>query len=148
MILYEEDIYPLFLDKITDYKLPKLSVQNRDATLLRLLQHAFGKFNRISKVDLSNRDDLLLEFYGDLSYEEIDILTEYMTLRWWEPYKNNSDLMEDNLTSKDFHALHSPANLLGEVRKTYQDCKDECRRLVNEYSIVNGNISKLRPKGG
>lgn len=136
------EVYTAFLDKISDYDLVLIPEIDRDKMLLNLLKPSCSEF-RMCVVDLADRDDSLLKFNNKLDNEIIDILSELMVRRWLKPKVNSTENMENWLGSKDV-TIFSPWNLSTQIRKTYELCSSECKQLLTKYSLIHGNISKLK----
>lgn len=92
---------------------------------------------------LSASDDVVCgyEFVGqfnDLSDEEEEIcwiLAHGMIIAWQSHIINNEKKMRERLTSKDFHSLHSPANLLEKLMLLRKESLKLYRDLVVSYSF-------------
>ncbi len=74
------------------------------------------------------------QFNEDLTEEEQGILSFAMQLVWLEDKGADSDKLKERLTTKDFHQLHSPANLLDKLLKMRKDYNKDVRIKRNEYS--------------
>ena len=85
-----ETVFAEFKDKITDPDLITFAEELQTEMLTAYMKKAIGKCKRVIKtVDLSNRDDELLEFNVEIPDEVMDIITEWMTVFWLEPFVNN-----------------------------------------------------------
>lgn len=136
-------IYEEFKDKITDYNLPLYDEAVQNEVLLGYLKKACGRFRRICKSELVFDEYGLEEFEADLTLEEIDILATWMVYFWVTPFVNNSDNLQNILNTKDFTQF-SPANLTSTLKETQKASLIEARSLMNEYSIVNGDMVRLK----
>lgn len=134
-------VYEWFLQKITDYDLPLFSDTERDELLLGYLKSACVKFKNC-KVNLFDRNDTLEIFNNELSEEIIDILSENMLVNWLQPKLNNSENLQNALSTKDFN-LYSPANLLKEIRETFKEIKKNAKSMINNYSFSHANPQEL-----
>jgi len=137
------DIYNSFKDKITDYDLLTYEQDIQEEILLNLLNQACARFQRICKKDLTNRDDLIMEFNADLSLEEIDIITDWMVVNWLYPYLNNAENLKNYISTKDFK-LFSSADLLRAIQNTYDTCRKNAKSKMNEYSFVYSDLEKVK----
>lgn len=139
-----EYIFDEFKDKITDPDLLLLSQTLQDDILLVLMSKAITKCKRICKESgLDTRDDEIFEFSADLPDEVVDIVTEWMTVFWLEPYLNNIENLRNALSTKDF-SIFSPANLLEKITDRYELARKYARRVMNEYSYVIADMTRLK----
>ena len=102
-----ETVFNEFKDKITDPDLITFAEDLQTEMLVAYMNKAISKCNRVVKsvVDLSNRDDELLEFGVQIPDEVMDIITEWMTVFWLQPYVNNIENLRNNLSTKDFSVV-------------------------------------------
>lgn len=139
-----EDIFASFKDNITDPDLITFSEDLQTEMLTSIMSKAISRCQRICKeVDLSNRDDELLEFGMDVPDDITDIVIEWMTVFWLKPYLNNVENLRNALSTKDF-SFFSPANLLEKISNTYELARKHARSLTNEYSYVHADMSRLK----
>lgn len=140
------ELYNIFLNRITDYDLPVFEETDREAVLHNLLINSCSKFQRICKrashIDLYNRDETLKQFNDKLSDEQIDIITTGMIVEWIKPKYYLDENMRNVLNTKDYNMAASPVNVLGGVRNTYLQVKQEFEAMMNKYSFVNGDSDK------
>lgn len=136
------DVINSFLPKVKDYDLLKYQEMEREEIVIRLMLKSCVKFSRVCKVDLTDRDDNLKQFNGDLDDEIIDIITEGMIVEWLKPRVYSSENLKNVLNTKDYNQ-YSPANLLKELRETYQLSKKAYKSLINNYSFANADFTKL-----
>lgn len=132
-------IFDLFLSKIEDYEIKNDILTDPDFAneiLLGFLKSAIPKFTYSTK-DLSDRDDTLLQFNIDLSSMEQEILSTLMVVEYLSPKILRTDLLENNLGSKDFRQ-YSPANQIKEVRELRESIKTEANSLMVEYYYRQG----------
>lgn len=141
-----ETVFAEFKDKITDPDLLLFAEELQLEMLIAYMNKAISKCNRVVKkvVDLSLRDDELLSFYVKIPDEVIDIITEWMTVFWLQPYVNNLENLRNNLSTKDF-SVFSPANLLEKIGARYDTARRYARSLTNEYSFIIGDMKELKP---
>ena len=83
-----ETIYEKFLQKITDYKILELEDKDVMMMLNGWMTSAIAKFRTCSS-DLSNRDDVLMQFNDQLTDLEIEILSILMVSEWLAPQVNS-----------------------------------------------------------
>lgn len=139
------EIFEEFKDKITDPDLITFSKELQDEMLMSYMKKAISKCNRIveSVVDLSNRDDENFVFNSKIPGEVMDILTEWMTVFWLQPFVNNLENLRNNLSTKDF-TFFSPANLLDKIGTRYDIAYKRARSLTNEYSFIIADMKGLK----
>lgn len=138
------DVINSFLGKITDYELPTFLLDEREEIVFNYMKNSCAKFKRICKTDLSDRDEDLKQFNKDLDDEEIDIISELMIVNWLKPKLYSLENLKNVLNTKDF-SQYSPANLLDKIRATYNECKTESKRMMNNYSHYRGNVNEIAP---
>lgn len=140
-----EDVFMLFKDNITDPDLLEFSSNLQNEFLIALMSKAITKCKRVCKnINLSNRDDELMEFGIDVPDEVIDIITEWMTTFWLKPYVNNVENLRNHLFTTDFKLICSPANLLDKISNTYELSRKHARSLTNEYSYIYADMTRLK----
>ena len=140
-----EFIFSEFKDKITDPDLLLFSLDLQTEMLISYMNKAIAKCNRIVKgvVDLSLRDDEILMFNLEIPEDVIDIITEWMTVFWLQPYVNNIENLRNNISTKDFSHF-SPANLLEKIGVRYDIARKNARNLTNEYSFIIADMKELK----
>ncbi len=139
-----ETVFAEFKDKITDPDLITFAEDLQTEMLIAYMKKAIGKCKRIVKtVDLSNRDDELLEFGEEIPDEVMDIITEWMTVFWLQPFVNNIENLRNNLSTKDF-SVFSPANLLEKIGYRYDISYKRARSIMNEYSYIIADMKELK----
>lgn len=140
-----DDIFMMFKDNITDPDLLKFSSDLQNDFLISLMSRAITKCKRICKdVDLSNRDDIVMEFGVDVPDEVTDIITEWMTVFWLKPYVNNVENLRNHLSTSDFKLICSPANLLDKISNRYELARKHAKSLTNEYSYIHSDMTRLK----
>jgi len=78
------------------------------------------------------------EFLDDLGTEEDEIcwvLAHSMILSWNTHILNNEKKMRERLTTRDFHSLHSPSNLIQKLMELRRISHIELRNLLVSYSF-------------
>lgn len=136
-----DTVYGAFLGKVSDYDLADMVEADAKAVMSDYLKQAIGKFSESCKKDLmAVTGD---SFDADLTYFEIDIISELMVEGWCKPRLYNLDLLKNKLSTKDFTTF-SPANLLDKVREVYEQSHKRARSMINEYSYRENNIGELK----
>lgn len=140
-----ETVFAEFKDKITDPDLITFAESLQTEMLVAYMNKAISRCGRVTNkvVDLSLRDDELMEFSVEIPYEVMDIITEWMTVFWLQPYVNNLENLRNNLSTKDF-SVFSPANLLEKVGNRYDTARKQARSLTNEYSYIIADMKELK----
>ncbi|MDD2245273.1 MAG: hypothetical protein PHR13_11780 [Dysgonamonadaceae bacterium] len=135
------DVYNSFLSRVTDYDLPAFTEESRESILHGFMVNACSKFQRIckkiSKIDLSDRDETNKQFNSTLTDEQIDIITTGMIMEWVKPKYYLDENMRNILNTKDYNMAASPVNVLGGVRNTYSQVKREFESMINKYSFTD-----------
>ena len=140
-----ETVFAEFKDKITDPDLITFAESLQTEMLVAYMNKAISRCGRVVNkvVDLSLRDDELMEFSVEIPYEVMDIITEWMTVFWLQPYVNNLENLRNSLSTKDF-SVFSPANLLEKVGNRYDTARKQARSLTNEYSYIIADMKELK----
>lgn len=136
-------VYGAFLAKVSDYDLAEMVGTDAKAVMSDYLKQAIGKFSESCKKDLTDVNEANTAFNADLTYFEIDIISELMVEGWCKPRLYNLDLLKNKLSTKDFTTF-SPANLLDKVREVYEQSHKRARSMINEYSFRENNIGELK----
>jgi hypothetical protein len=136
-------VYDDFKDKITDPDLLLYLQSVQDEILLSTMNKACTRFKRICKINLADRDDVLLQFNQTLDDDVIDILSETMIEIWLQPYVNNAENLRNRLNTKDFEKI-SPANLLNAIQSRYKDAHKAAKSRMNEYSFIHGDMDVMK----
>lgn len=137
-------VFAEFKDKITDPDLITFSKDLQIEMLTAYMNKAIAKCKHVVKtVDLSKRDNELLEFSVEIPDDVMDIITEWMTVFWLQPYVNNIENLRNNLSTKDF-SVFSPANLLEKIGNRYDIARKHARSLTNQYSYIIADMKELK----
>jgi hypothetical protein len=130
------EIYDIFFSMITDYEFLALPTEIQDEILYGWLLNAIASFDKC-KNDLSDRDDILMEFKFTLTEVEKLILAKLMLVNWLNPKLYSLELLRNNITTKDFNS-YSNANILKEIRDTYSNAQKDVKREIVKY--INNNF--------
>lgn len=134
-----QNIYGRFLSKITDFDHDNILGADLDALMLGYLKSAIPKFTEC-KTNLA-RNDTTTAFTNTLSELEEEFISLMMVVEWMRPRINYSDLMEQQLSSKDFEQF-SQANQIKELRALKKDTQTEIDDLIVKYTY-SGDLSEL-----
>lgn len=133
-----DEIFEIYLNRITTYKLLKLTEDERYDDLMLKLKMALARFDNIEEVQVDYNTRL---FNRQLSPIEIDILSFLMICEWLKPMVLSEESLSNKLSSKDYD-VYSPANLLAQLRSVKKDSDNEVGRLMNKYGFVKGYLKK------
>lgn len=133
------DVVNDFLSKVTDYDLPDMLLEDREEIVLGYMKRSCAKFSRLCLIDLLDIDEESEQFNQTLDEEVIDIITEGMIVEWLKPKLYTLENLRNVLNTKDFN-MYSPANLLSQIRETYNESKSEFKSLMKNYSHYYGNV--------
>jgi len=126
-------IYKKFERQVVDYDLQDLIQQSKAEVKLELLQEAIVEYFACP-IDLSDRDDTLLEFNNKLTDLQMQVLSNYMVFSWTKPYLNNQDLFESNFATSEYKAF-SPAMRMKELRTNAEFALKEAGVLATKQSV-------------
>ncbi len=129
------EIYDLYSGMCSDYEFLNLSTQEQDEILEGWLLIAVGEFKKC-KIDLSDRDSTLKQFNQTLTDDIKNILAKGILKNWLSPKLYTIDNLKNHLSTKDFQ-LYSPANILKEIRTTYNEVKKDFDREKIKYGYDN-----------
>ena len=122
-----------FAKMITEFKFTKLLEEDRDDWIISLLNSACSKFYKKCGQNLQLRDEV--GFVEELGDDEIDILCNLMIVEWLKPYLFSVDNLENLMSTKDY-SMYSPANILKEVRNTYEFAESDAKKLMTNYTYT------------
>lgn len=155
MVISYDEFTAVFLDKIKEYEFLDMEEDDRTAIIDGYMHRAFTEFKKNRKYDFtSTRDDEERQFdFSDFDEdiqnslsedldELIDIVSDGMILQWLKPYRNNQEILENYLNTRDF-TTYSPAELLKQVRTTYYEVKKEYTQSIREYSYNHMKLEEL-----
>ena len=155
MVVSYDEFTSVFLDKIREYEFLSMEEEIRTDIIDGYMIRAFTEFrkncrynflgvadNTERQFDFGNEpQDVQDKLAGDLS-EIVNIVTDGMCLQWMKPYKNNQEILENVLNTRDF-TLYSPSELLKQVRATYKELSNEYKQEIREYSYNHMNLEEL-----
>jgi hypothetical protein len=139
------EIYESFLSKISDYNLLSSTLMDEeiDEELFGYFKSARTKFYKC-KNNLAIVEDITGEktFSSELTYFEIEIITNLMTVEYLKPQILSSEVLKQSLSDKDFK-IYSQANQLRELNLLYRMFKKEAIAMIVEYSYFGIEDEKL-----
>lgn len=136
-------IHARAIAKITDYDILDFDISTRELMLNEYLVSAQVEFQRLCKVDLSDKDEKLAQYNQDLSEEIIEILATGEAYYWLCPKVLNTENLYNVLNTKDF-SMYSPANLLKELQALRDMFWKDFKRKMFEYTYRTANIAGLK----
>lgn len=129
--------------KFSDYDILKFDLSVREMILNDYLLSAQIEFQRMCKVDLSDRDDVLAQYNEDLDDEIVEILATGEAYYWLSPKVLNTENLHNVLNTKDF-TTYSPANLLRELQNLRDMLWKDFKRKMFEYTYRSADIAGLK----
>lgn len=127
-----QDIYEIFLNKITNYSYLNLDVNVVESEMKKFLRSSISRFKPYCQNDLENRDDTLDTFNLDLSSLEKEILALMMVYEWTNRYVLSEEFLVQRLGTKDYQ-IYSPANHLEKLIDLRSSIQKEIDDLINLY---------------
>ena len=133
-----------FLSKITEFDILQLVEEDQTAIVDGFMHRALNNFKHMCKYDfITTRDDdnriFDVEVSGKDLDEIVDIISEGMVVQWLKPYLYKQTLLRNVLNTRDF-TVYSPAELLKQVRATYEKSQKDFTQMMREYSFNHGNL--------
>lgn len=150
-------IYDDFLSRITDDMYMELTPEQTMGMLFKLLRQAIpwfefprqslefveedtGAIAIVTSDHPINEDNLCIE--GDLTIEEIGIISTYMVVAWLGQQLANIDLVRQHYTGADFKLTSQASHLqrVSKLKKDYEDQGFHLQRLYSRRKKENGQI--------
>ena len=150
MTLRCEDIFSIFLSKITDYSFLEYSDDFAEAQMIAWLSSTISlprlraKFSSLTfddsktMLNFSLKQDVDTE--SDLSFVT-DILARGMVVAWLEPQVKNVLLTKQMLGGKE-EKFYAQANHLSELEKMLSTAKSEFNNILRDYGYLNNPYIK------
>ena len=136
-------IYKAFLARILEDEWENWLIEEAEADWREIMEMAIPWF-KFPRVDLSHNDE---GFSGDLGYEEIQIIANFMKCEWLNRCIMTWENIKPLYVERDF----SHANLLDKLNKTLEFEKDKAQELESIYYRSRKgrpfDFSKLATKG-
>lgn len=133
-----------FLNKITEFDILHLEPEDRVAIVDGYMKKALSEFQYVCSYDFVTTGDDTERIFGvevvgkDLN-DIVNIVSEGMVCQWLKPYIYKQQMLSNVLNTRDFTA-YSPAELLKQVRTTYNEAQRNFTQMVREYSYEHANI--------
>ncbi len=136
-----------FLNKISEFELMQLLDDTRTEVVDGYLMRALSGFRKNCKYDFfTTRDDGQREFNVVIPEEDldelVDIISEGMVVQWLKQYRNQQELLQNVLSTRDY-SLYSPAELLLRVGNAYKTADGDYKQMIREYSYNHGDLTTL-----
>ena len=136
-----------FLNKMTEYRLPRLEESVRQAIVDGYMKRACSQFAEVCRYDINDGDDETRTFTFDgmtkgEMIEIVDIVSEGMVLQWMKPYMFMQKNLETLLVTSD-HSFHSQAELMNRVKIVYEMCERAFIRRMRDYTYRHGDLTDL-----
>ena len=135
-----DTIFERFTQKITDYKLLKLSDNDVREMMWGWMISALSKFRRCEN-DLSQRDDEIQTFLVDLLDIEIEIIALLMVSEWLEP-QLNSELYTSQFFGGKEEKFYAQANQLEKLIALKHRTDIAAKKLMRDYGYQKAIWSK------
>ncbi|MDH6674429.1 hypothetical protein M2277_005121 [Paenibacillus sp. LBL] len=136
-----QELYPIFLSKVSDYSFMNMQQDDLEKYMEGLLSSAVPKFRFCKAVQ--GRDAVAKAFNEDLKDIEKEILVSLMLVEYMKPKILTSEILKQNMSDKDFK-IYSQANHLKELSDFYNKLKSEADKMITEYSFVYGDLGELK----
>lgn len=133
-----EEINDIFLSKIADYRLLRMSPEQIENTLLDFFKSARAKFYRCKK-NLAVVDKVIQD---ELTYYEIEVLVNLMLVEYITPQLLSSENMKQSLSDKDFK-IYSQANQLREIRLLLESTERRANKMILDYTYFGLEQEKM-----
>jgi hypothetical protein len=118
-------VYKAFLARILEDEWEHWLVEEAEADWREILEMAVPWF-KFPRVDLSHNDE---GFSGDLGYEEVQIIANFMKVEWLNRCIMTWENIKPLYVERDF----SHANLLDKLQKTLESEKSKAQELESIY---------------
>lgn len=135
------DLFTSFSGKIEDPIFIEMGAVAAEQDMIILLNSAIIRFD-YPKVDIFNKDDVLMIFNETLSIHEIEILAYLMKLQWISRQVDSIYNIKHSISDKDFRRT-SQANHLLALLHLEKRTKSDVSDLITTYSYKD--TSNNRP---
>ena len=136
-----EEIFKKFKNKISDVELAKLSTREQDEQLCLWLDTAIGLIElddlKIQN-DLSDRDNDLGEFTADLTNGEMEVVSLYMVVAWYDQKINSMEHIMLYIGTKDEKWTNQREHLRT-MNDTCEMYRLRARKYFRNYCYKNNN---------
>ena len=145
MVVSYERIIDEFLQKVTEYRLLEMPEVTRDQIVRSYMRSAISDFQKKCREPLDHYDaethDVVMK--NDLDEDEfVNIISDGMVFYWFKQYMHNETNLRNHLNSVDFSS-YSPAELLKQVKASYEQCRINYLHELRAYTFDHGDLSDL-----
>jgi len=123
--------------KFQDYKLDKRKEENEANWTLRMeafLLNGLPLFRNCKK-SLSDRDEVLAQFNETLNYDEIDILSDCIVIKWMERDLNNTLKLNSMIQDKNAAKRVNEPAMISAERLLISQKMEELNRKISDYGF-------------
>lgn len=145
MVVSYERIIEEFLNKVTEYRLLEMPESTRDSIVRSYMKNALSDFVKKCREPVDHYDDeaQTIEMKNDIDEDEfVNILSDGMVYYWFKQYMHNETNLRNHLNSIDFSS-YSPAELLKQVKASYEQCKKNYTNALRSYTYDHGDLTDL-----
>ena len=133
-----KELYNSVYSKIKDYDFIQIGEDVADDILHDYIRPAIVAFESC-KQDLSDRDEILMQFNFDLPDIDFEILSNYMVIAYLDAtYIRTPLALQAHMSTSDFHKYDN-SNVLGKVMEVRDMYKKENKQLMINYSFKKGS---------
>lgn len=119
----------------SDVELLSALIDSEYTELLEIFLSKAKIYFKSCKVDLSDIDDTLKQFNQTLNNEEQWIIAESIKLVWTERQLFKEEKLRDRMTTKDYNASHSTANLIDKLILLKNDAEKSLNNKIVSYTF-------------
>lgn len=127
-----EDIFKIFLGKISDFNLSRMSDYELYDYCYEIMRSAITKIDSI-KNNFEDMDDELMTFNSELSALEIEILTTQMVVEWIDKQINTTQLLRMFVGTKE-ESMSSQANHITQLINLKDKQRSIVSNLIRDYN--------------
>lgn len=124
-------IFNIFLSKIIDFDLPKMSDDQLTSYCFVIFSSAMAKIKNFDH-DLSKRDDIIYSFDDELSDVECEIIACQMVVEWVERKTNTVQNIHMFVGTKD-ESMASQANHIRSLMELRDKQRATISTLIRDY---------------
>ena len=150
MTLQYEDIFSMFLSKITDYSFLEYNesfIRDQMVSWLHSSASSPRLRSKFSEFTLNDEDSVLSFVLKNSNGERsdcefvTDTLARAMVIAWLEPEVKNVLLTKQLLTSGD-EKFYSQSNHIAQMEQMLTDAKTEFKNILRDYGYLNNSYIK------
>jgi hypothetical protein len=125
-----QDVYQMFLSKITDDMYMELTEEETADLLSELFHNALHQFE-FPRVDLYDFDEETGDYNCDITKEEMNIIATYMVVGWLDQQLANIELVRMKYSGSDFKLTSQASHIakLTALKTAYQEDGFHLQRL-------------------